>query len=109
MWDEIVVFLNDAEPAFMASIERHDDGGEGVYVESPKNSHVKHMKQLLEELERRYQGYSVPKLTRLLKKRLDRPRFNTRAFIKFQDKFGTDAALHILETHEDIMFPYRYG
>lgn len=51
----------------------------------------------------------VPKLTRLIKKKLVKPRYNMRAVIEFQDEFGKDAALHMLETHADIMFGYSYG
>lgn len=104
MWDDIAAFLNAAEPIFNAHAVRCDDGSREVHVDTPKRSHVKHLKQLLVELERRYQGYSVPKLMRLIKDRLYRPKFSMRAMIEFQDKFGTDAALHMLESHADIMF-----
>lgn len=109
LWDDVTAFLNTAEPGFKAHTDYYIDSEPEVHVKTTKNSYVKRLKQLLVEVEQRYQCYSVPKLTRLIRTRLNQPRFGIRAVIEYQDKFGKDAILHMLETHEDIMFRYSYG
>lgn len=65
-WGEVIAFLNAAEPAFEARFQPYYDDCEfHLHVSTPRNAHVKHLKQLLVELEPRYKGYSVAKLTRL--------------------------------------------
>ncbi|BDA43041.1 hypothetical protein COCOBI_04-0510 [Coccomyxa sp. Obi] len=108
-WKEVITFLNVAEPAFKACAQDYGDCDFYVHVSTPKNAHVKHLKQLLIELEPRYIGYSVPKLARLIANKLKRPRFSMRAVIEFQDKFGKDAALQMLENRARVMFAGRSG
>ncbi|BDA43040.1 hypothetical protein COCOBI_04-0500 [Coccomyxa sp. Obi] len=107
-WKEASTILNALEPAFKADYHHHYDTGEYIQVNTPKKSHVKRLKQHLTDLEPRYKGYSVPKLKRLVKVKLREARYSMRAVIEFQDKFGKDAALHMLENNADIMFTRNY-
>lgn len=107
-WTETSAILSAAEPAFKAQYEYHDDTGYYISMRTPKKSHVKRLKQLLMDLEPRYKGYSVPKLTQLVRVNLSEARYSMRAVIEFQDKFGKDSAMHMLESHTDIMVTRVY-
>ena len=108
-WEEVIAFLNAAEPAFrVGRLYNHDDTGEYIRVRTPTKSHVEDLKQVLMELEPRYKGYSVPKLTKLVKVNLSEARYSMRAVIEYQGKFGQESALHMLEFHADLMFTAVY-
>ena len=108
-WEEVIAFLNAAEPAFrVGCMNKYYDTGEYISVKTPTKSHVQRLKQVLMELEPRYKGYSVPKLTQLIKVNLSEARYSMRAVIEYQGKFGQESALHMLGSYADFMFTRVY-